>query len=199
MQAPRNPDLVSVLHTPRQRLMQAGPIEDRPGVGLAPRRNIRVTPDALRVDGRITGHQLTAQLGQTIVLDIGIRNMVRALKFDAHRKIIAATAPVQPGLAGMPGAPAEGHVLHQFAIPAHQRMRRNPQRRDLLKIRMRGGIKLATEEPINPGAAELPGRQTDSMHNNGINTYPGRALVTMRRRHPARILQPAGSVHLRGS
>lgn len=55
------------------------PIKRRPRIGLAARRNITMTDDALRCYLRIALHQFAGHLRQHLILPVGVGNIIGTL------------------------------------------------------------------------------------------------------------------------
>ena len=97
----------------------ARPIEARPRVALAIRRDVSVS-DRLRQG--IPCLQRARQARQLEVLRGFVGDRVAALELDADREIVTALTLPENRLAGMPGALAEWHELQHFTITADQQV-----------------------------------------------------------------------------
>lgn len=82
----------------------------------------------------------------------------------------------------MPGLLIERHVLGHAAIARDQQMGRNPQVRDLGKVRVLLRIKLVAEQGIDVTATVLPWRQADVVNHQQTDVPAFRARRTIRRR-----------------
>ena len=85
----------------------------------------------------------------------------------------------------MPGTLPERHVLDDLPVATDERMRRGAQALDLLEVWVRIPRQRAGEEPIDPRAAELPGRQADAVHDEELGRRARWPLVEMGRQHLA--------------
>lgn len=65
------------------------PIKTRPGIGLAPRRNVRMADD---IPNRKNVLECSYKLSEFFVLDGFERLVVATFKLDANREIVAALA-----------------------------------------------------------------------------------------------------------
>ena len=111
--------------------------------------------------------------------------VVRAFQLDADREIVAPLAALIVRTARMPCAQMKRHVLHDLAVAPNQQMRghlagRRPPRNTDARRRQR-----VREQTIDPGPAELAGRQADAMHDDQIRRRVGRTLIEVRRWHLA--------------
>ena len=132
-----------------------------------------------------------------LVLRILIGNLIRALKLDANRKIIAGGPAFKLRVACVPGARAEGHELHDLPVAPDERMRGDALLRNLGEAGVPIGREAAREELIDPGTAELARRQTDAMHNDELRHDAGGARIEMRREHLCDIGKEArGAINL---
>ena len=95
------------------------PIETWAGVGLAPRRDIRV-PGYLR--NRIALLQRTGQGRQRSVLNGGKRDLVATLQLYTNRIIVAPAPALPAGFSSMPRALSAWDKLDGFAIPAYEKV-----------------------------------------------------------------------------
>ena len=134
-----------------------------------------------RSDGRIGVPQQRNHRCQPPILRVGIGQGVGSFQFDADAEIIAALAAGESGLTGVPGAPLQGHILHQFARAPDEQMRGDLKRLNLLKERMDGRIQGIGKQGIDPGSAEFSRRQTDAMDDDQIDRHAGGTVVTVRR------------------
>ena len=75
----------------------------------------------------------------------------------------------------MPGALGKGHVLRQLPVAADQDVGGHPERGALAKVRVGLRGQVAGEQPVDPRAAELPGRQADAVHDDELRQRRRRA------------------------
>ena len=95
-----------------QLLAEAGPVKMRPGVGLAPRRNIGMPGQVLQF--RIGLLQAGGDGGQRIILRIRKGQVIAAFQLNADRIIIAFFQPQIAGAARMPCAVVEVDELQRL-------------------------------------------------------------------------------------
>jgi len=81
----------------------------------------------------------------------------------------------------MPGALGETDVLRHGAVARHHDMRGHAQRAHFGEIRVHLRRQGIGEQPVDPGTAEFPGRQTDAMDDDQFRLHPRRARVMVRR------------------
>src|SRR5690606_666691 len=106
---------------------------------------------------------------QDVVLAVRIGQGIAAFQLDDDGEIVAGGAPAPAGLAGMPGAPAEGDVLDELAVASDDEMRRDFEPAQALKIRMGVMIEGVGEQLVDVRTAELGGRQTDAMNDKQVH------------------------------
>src|SRR6185312_8924147 len=133
----------------RDHLSAARPVERRAGVGLTSRGDVAVARDAVSGECRVSRQKRSHQSGQAFVLDIRVGCVVGYLELDADGEVVAAAAALVFGVAGMPGAHAEGNVLRDGAVAADDSMGRDAERRGLTEGRMRVGAQIAREKMID--------------------------------------------------
>lgn len=163
----------------------ASPIEMRPGIRLASGRYVAVTDD---VGNRIDRAQQLHERQQHSVLRRRKRNIIRTLKFDANRKIVAVLAPAPVGYAGMPRAQGAGHELQQLAVAADQQVGRHAQVANRCVVGMRVRIEPIRKQIDNAGSAEFSWRQADTVDNEQLDRHAGRTLIAVGRGDKARWL-----------
>ncbi len=156
------------------------------------RVNIAVADDAIRRQSRIGPAQRGGQFGQGAVLRVLVRLRIGPFELHPHREIVAGfPAPINR-LARVPGAPSEWHVLCDCAVARHDQMRGDAQRSYFGEIGMNIRGKGVGEQPVDPGTAVFPGRQTDAVHDDQIGLYSrGPRVMVGRYDLPGAAYQPA--------
>ena len=143
---------------------------------------------------RVAARERPDEPGQHCVLRARIRDVVATLELDSDREIIAAL-PAAPGrLPGMPRALAARHELDQRAVAPDEEVRRHAQFGDRREIRVCAGIEAVGEQPFDGVAAELAGRQRDTVHDDERDLARRRPCVAIGRRLLAREIRDSGGI-----
>ena len=137
------------------------PVKMRARICFSAWCDIAVANDVILVDGRVQCLDAPGRSDQRRILLIGKAHIIAALEFDSDGKIVAFVLVLEAGNSGMPGSLFQGYKLEQCAIAADKHMGRNPQLRDIPKIRMPPRIQLIQEQFLYPGAAKFARWQAD--------------------------------------
>ena len=132
-----------------------GPVERRPGVGLAFRCDGGMTGDVL---DRIAAREGSQQSRKDRVLPDLVGQVVGAFELDADREIVAMRASAETRYAGVPRALVARHELHEPTVATHEKVCGDVQMRDRRIIRMRRGVETIGEQPRDSVPAELSRR-----------------------------------------
>src|SRR6202171_2368716 len=168
-----------------------GPVECRPGISLALRRDI---PMARDVPEEIAPAQRSGQERQRPILDFFVWQVIGSLQLDADREVIAVAARPPGRIAGMPGAKRAGNELRERALAADQKMSGDAHIRDGFEIGMRLGVEAVGEQLDDPGPSELAGRKRYIVNDQQGDTRIGRSRVEIGRRDLRRCTHYAGSI-----
>ncbi len=158
----------TILKSPKQ-INKALPVERRAWIGLATRGDIAMTGDPIARQFRVGIQQSSANSGQCLVLRIGIGRLISPLQLNTDGEVIAGFAPLETGLARMPGPTIKRHKLSHLAVTLNQQVRGNFQRLDLFKERVPVWIQTISKELGNMTTTELPGWQTDIVNHQQRN------------------------------
>jgi len=139
-----------------QIILVARPLEKRPRIGLATGSDMLVPGD---IGQSITLLQPGGQSRQYGILHFGKRLKIGPFQLDPDRKVVTAFAPTKERNAGMPGAVIGRHELQQRTIALNHEMRRDPQRTQLVKIRMSVAIQRIAKQVRDKWLTKLPRRQ----------------------------------------
>ncbi|MNY13452.1 hypothetical protein D3C86_1465850 [compost metagenome] len=138
------------------------------------------------------------QLAQRQVLLVGVGQGVRAFKFDANGKVVAAFALAKARHPGVPGALVGGHELNDAPIAANKEVGRYAQAAQAFQPGVRSVVECVQEQPGDFGAAKLARRQADIVQHQqrdlraiGTRVVVGRGQqgYTRGRRQPAMSIQ----------
>ena len=152
-----------------------------------------MTHNAVGRQGRGRRQQRLRQVRERDILPIRIRQIVRAFEFDADRKIVAGAAAAILRNAGVPGALTQRHELRRAAVPIDKHVRAHASARDCREVRMHLRGQVAAKQPLNPAAAELRGRQTDTVNHNQLGHAARWPRIKMRRKNLPYPDEQAGS------
>src|SRR2546423_1309570 len=175
----------SLLRLGFEQCAESRPVERRPGIALAPGRNVAVAGDGCGRQRGIGREECRDERDERAVLRLGVRDPVGHFELDADRKILAPRGALVLGLAGMPGALPERHVLHDLPVAPDERVCGGDEALDLLEVRMDIGGQGSGEQPVDPRPAEFPGWQADAVHHQKFGLLARRARVEVGRHHLA--------------
>lgn len=85
----------------------------------------------------VASPETCGELGQDCVLLLGVGTIIRPLKLDSDRKIIALRPALKLGHTGMPGAIVTGNKLGDAAWPSNEKVSRHFQSLQATKPGMR--------------------------------------------------------------
>jgi len=165
----------------RQQLMQPLPVERWPRIGLAAWGDIGMADQPVGPNRRISDPQRRDDCRQMQILAVVVGQLVGAFQFDSDAEIVAAMAAGVNRFASVPSPAMKRYVLHHFAVPADEQMRRYPHPGDLLEIRMCGRIERIGEQRVDPRSAKFAGRQADAVDDDQIHRRAGRPVVAVGR------------------
>src|SRR3972149_6538227 len=168
------------------------PVEARPRIGLAPRRDVGM---ADTVYAGIVRCEHARKPGEPLVLRVLEWHVVRAFELDAEGKIVAAAAPAPVRFAGVPRALFARHELDQLTIAPDQEVRRHLAPRNPAVIRMRAWIEAIGEQLDDSRPAEFSRRQADVVDHQQLDHAAFGTLVAVGRRNTTDSSDPAGFVH----
>ncbi len=169
------------------------PVEGRPGIGLAARRDVAVADQAVGRQHRVGSAEGRDNPRERPVLQGVVRYRVGAFELDANREVVAGGAALPARLARVPGPLAEFHILGDAAVAADAKMRGDALTFDLGKVRMRARGQVVGEQPVDPRAAELARRQADAVYHDQIRRHARRSRIAVRRGDLARARQDSAS------
>jgi len=135
------------------------PVERRSRIGLAPGRDIAVTDERRRGQGRQTPSKHANHSGQAPVLGLRIGCVVSPLQFDPYRIVVAPLPAPEAGFTRVPGSAVQWHVLNDLAVPANQQVAGHFDPREVTKVEVTGRIQCVGKQFVNVRAAKLAGRQ----------------------------------------
>src|ERR1700733_4485503 len=92
--------------------------------------------------------------------------MVRALKLNTDREVVAAAFALILRCARVPGALVERDELNDLAVAADERVRRDTLLGHVLEKGVSLWVKVARKELFDAGGAKLPRRQADAVHDD---------------------------------
>ncbi|MCY1377369.1 hypothetical protein D9M69_649380 [compost metagenome] len=124
---------------------------------------------ARHIGDRVTHAEAGAQAGQAVVLRAGEGIAFQSFQLDADGVVVAVAAAAPAGTAGVPGACVGIHKLHQLAIAADEKMRRDFHATDLLKVGMGVPVEVVGEELFHFRAAIDTGRQADGVDHDQVD------------------------------
>ena len=153
---------------------KAPPVKERPGIGLAPWRDIGVPNDCINW---IKCAQRLDQIDESKVLCILEGLLITALQFNANREIIAALTALPGRYSGVPGALLATNELDQCPVAGNQKVGRNTGAADPCEIGMGIRVEGVGKQADNIVAAKLCGWQTDGMHHEQRDDCSDRAIV----------------------
>ena len=168
--------------------MEVRPIELRTRIRLAARCDVGMAGDVL--DGMLLPQEAD-EPGQGRILRRSERDFVAAFEFDADREVVAASGAAPARFAGVPGAQAARHELHEPAVAPDQEVGGDAQRLDFPVVGMRVGIQGVGEQALDAVAAELARGQGNGVHHDQPHGLPGGTLIAIGGRDAPNAGQPA--------
>lgn len=142
------------------------PIKTRAGVLFAARCNVFVAPD---VRNRIVVGQCGAQGAEGFVL-AGFKSLaIQSLQFNANGEIVAIVLAIEVGNPSVPCPVIATHQLPQLAFSADEKMGRNLQTFQALKVRVFVDRQLVGEQIQHMRGAIFPRWQADGMHHHQVD------------------------------
>lgn len=143
---------------PAELLLKVHPIEAWAGVLFAAGGDVFMPGD---VANRVAQRQPMAQLRELPVLRRLKDAALQTFQFNAHRKVVAVGPATPLGRAGVPGSGIGSNKLHQLAVAANQKVRRDLHATDLFKIRVGSPLEPVGEQLFDFGATKNTRRQAD--------------------------------------
>ena len=179
--------------TPIQGCSESSRDQSNAGPGSVLRPGAISPDDGRSGQCRVRQPQCTDEAGEYRVLGLRVGHVVRPLELDPDREIVAAFTALERRRARMPGAAPERDELHDLAVAADQRVRRDLQARDFLEVGVRAGIEPVAEQRLDVRATELPGRQRDSVHDDQLGYRANGARILIGRGTLARGRHESGA------
>src|SRR4029434_8687575 len=165
--------------TGRCQSAQLVPVERRAGIGLAVRRDVRMSGHVL---DRIAASEGLEESREHRVLRALVGDVVGAFELDADRKVVAVGAAAETRHAGVPRPLVAGHELQESSVAAHEKVRGDVQVRDRYKGRMGRRVEPIGEQPQDRVAAEHTRWQRDAVDDDQCDRRVDRSGIMIRGR-----------------
>jgi hypothetical protein len=140
--------------------------------------------------------QCSSERYQRLVLNIGKRLGIGALKLYANGKIVAAGLTLPTGFSGMPSPLLARHELDSLPVSADEKMSGNFKAADSPIIGMSFGIKPVGKKLDHSIAAEFFRRQADVVNHQQAYLAPGGAFIAIGRRNYAYVIEAILCINL---
>lgn len=144
---------------------ETGPVERGSRIGLASGRYLLMAHHRTQVQGRVSYEQCIGNVCQRGILRRRVGYVVRPLELDSYREIVAVDTSSPTRLTGVPRAFIECYVLVDGTRSIDEHVCRDPDPRQIGKLRSRTAIEGIGEQPIHEPVTELSRRQADAVYD----------------------------------